>query len=124
MKLWRQWQEDQARQPFSSDLARGRPSARMGQSVPRASRSRQRGQSGAAACKAIGMHQATVSEWRKGPRRRAATKKTKRPTRVRPVEVAVGPGPVSSSLTLQFPGGARVEGLELADVVELARALR
>ena len=79
------------------------------------------GQTEAAACKAIGMHQATVSEWRGGRRPRDSTK-AKRPTRVRPVEVA--PAHVTSSLTLQFPGGARVEGLALSQVIELAKALQ
>ena len=82
------------------------------------------GSSEAAACKSIGMHQATVSEWRNGPRRRASTDTAEAATRVRPVEVAVMPGPSSRSLTLELPGGARVEGLELAQVIELARALR
>ena len=50
------------------------------------------GQTEAAACKAIGMHQATVSEWRVGRRNRTAAKMAKRPTRVRPVEVAPAHG--------------------------------
>ncbi len=83
----------------------------------------EQGQTEAAACKAIGMHQATVSEWRKGPRRRASAKKNAL-KRVRPVEVEATVEHAARSLTLQLPGGAWVEGLELAQVVELAKALR
>lgn len=84
------------------------------------------GRTEAASCKAIGMHQATVSEWRLGPRRRASVKKTKDRTqkRVLPVELEATPSMPARSLTLTLPGGAQVEGLELAHVVELAKALR
>lgn len=84
------------------------------------------GQTEAASCKAIGMHQATVNEWRSGPRRRASGKGTKGRTqkRVLPIEVEATASTPAQSLTLTLPGGAQVDGLELSHVVELAKALR
>lgn len=75
----------------------------------------------AAASKEIGMHQATITKWRNGPTRGGTKKKGHVSKRIIPVEVS----PVESNgLTLSLPGGLRVEGLVLADVVELAKALR
>lgn len=74
----------------------------------------------AAACAAVGIHQATVTEWRKGPRQRSKSKR--RRNCVRPVELAAAQS--ESGLALVLPGGARVEGLNLEQVVEVAKALR
>lgn len=77
------------------------------------------GASEAAACNELELHQATVTGWRKGPRRRG--EKEAAPSRIRRVEIAA---PTSArEVVLVLPGGARVEGLGLADVVELARSL-
>ena len=84
------------------------------------------GRSEAAACNAVGMHQATVSEWNGSRKRRASTKKKSTP-RVRAVEVVapeVTGSSSSSRLSLAFPGGARVDGLTIADVVVFAKGLR
>jgi hypothetical protein len=74
----------------------------------------------AAACNELELHQATVTGWRKGPRRRAE-KDTAAPSRIRRVEIAAPTR--ASEMVLVLPGGARVEGLGLADIVELARSL-
>ncbi len=78
----------------------------------------------AAACKAVGMHQATIAVWN-GRKKRATAKPRPKPkaTRVRAVEVVATPAK-SDSWTLVFPGGAHVDGLGLEQVVEVAKAFR
>ena len=63
---------------------------------------------------ALGIHKTTLSNW--------LTPRTKpRPKKVREVQVAeVVTGP---TLTAVFPSGLRVEGLDVATVLELAKAL-
>jgi hypothetical protein len=77
------------------------------------------GASEAAACNELGLHQATVTGWRLGPKKRRRHEKAT-PT-IRPVEIAARTN--AHALVLVLPGGARVEGLELSDIAELARSL-
>ncbi|MBL4683414.1 MAG: hypothetical protein JKY37_02400 [Nannocystaceae bacterium] len=86
------------------------------------------GRSEAAACNAVGMHQATVSEWNGGRKKRASAKKKSAP-RARVVEVvaakpAASSPPAPSPLSLLFPAGVRVDGLTIADVAAFAKAVR
>jgi len=74
-----------------------------------------------AACKDLGMHQATIAVWT-GRKKTGGAKKTAA-SRVRAVEV-VAVAPEQSRRTLVLPGGVRVDGLSLADVVEVIKALR
>lgn len=78
------------------------------------------GTSEAAACNELELHQATVTGWRKGPRHRSE-KGPAVASRIRRVEIAASTR--AREVVLVFPGGARVEGLGLADIVELARSL-
>ena len=75
----------------------------------------------AAASKEIGMHQATITKWRNGSAQSGGSSKSRQHKRIVPVEVEPA---TARELTLSLPGGSRVEGLVLADVVELAKALR
>ena len=87
---------------------------------------------------ALGLHQTTVGRYvngdsrRKGPPRvkEPTSKRARRPASLRPVTVtrasATTPASIEksdSSRTLVLGAGARVEGLSLDDVVELARRL-
>ena len=78
------------------------------------------GASEAAACNELELHQATVTGWRKGPRRRTE-KEPAVHSRIRRVEIAAPTR--AREVVLVFPGGARVEGLGIEDIVELARSL-
>ena len=77
------------------------------------------GASEATACKELGLDQSTVVQWRSG--RRTQKRRSGRGDIVRPVEVAA---PRTGQLVLVLPGDARVEGLSLEQVVQLAKALR
>ena len=65
----------------------------------------------------VGIHQATITGWR-GGKKQDPKKATKR---VRPVEVVE---PAKKSGPVLVLGGARVEGLTLADVLVLVKGLR
>ena len=69
----------------------------------------------------LGIHQATISDWRGRKKRR--TKKSKpKSSRVRSVEVVASPK--RGGLVLVFGTGTRVEGVTVEDVVALAKELR
>lgn len=68
----------------------------------------------------VEIHQATITDWR-GGKKRTATKATKATKRIRPVEVVE---PAKKSGPVLVLGGARVEGLTLADVLVLVKGLR
>jgi hypothetical protein len=77
------------------------------------------GASEAAACNELELHQATVSGWRNGPKPRRSSAPAR--SSIRPVELAE---PAKTrSIVVVLAGGARVEGLELSDIAELARSL-
>ena len=61
----------------------------------------------------------TVTGWRKGPKRKAKSGRSR--GSIRPVELAVSVD--SRTLVLVLPGGARVEGLDVSAIAELARSL-
>ena len=65
----------------------------------------------------VGIHQATITDWR-GGKKRNAKKATKR---VRPIELVE---PAKKSGPVLFLGTARVEGLTLADVLVLVKGLQ
>jgi hypothetical protein len=77
------------------------------------------GTSESAACQELELHQATVTGWRRGPKRKNDNGRSR--GSIRPVEVAASVK--SRALVLVLPGGARVEGLDVSDVAELARSL-
>lgn len=77
------------------------------------------GASEAAACQELELHQATVTGWRKGPKRKAKSGRSR--GSIRPVDFAVSVD--SRTLVLVLPGGARVEGLDVSAIAELARSL-
>lgn len=64
--------------------------------------------------RALGLHDSTLGYWELG---------RNRPRRVRPVELAA-PAAASRHFTLTLPSGARVDGLEIEDVITLARSAR
>lgn len=83
------------------------------------------GRTESSACEALGIHQATVANWRRGRKRRAAPKPKLEPaTRVRPIEVASVEQSRLGALALHLPGDARVEGLTVEDLVRLIEGLR
>lgn len=79
-----------------------------------------KGMKSSSACEALGIHQGTVSDWRKGGRERRSTPKKR--GRVKPVEIATPS--MASELVMVLPGGARVEGLNVDQLIELTRALQ
>lgn len=68
---------------------------------------------------ALGVHVATLGRWLEADADETAPQKS----RFHPVAVAEpSPPPTSSTLSVTLPSGLRVEGLELAEVIELAKA--
>lgn len=72
------------------------------------------------ACEALGIHQGTVADWKRGGRRMRSTSKKR--SRVVPVEVAATSP--AAELTMVLPGGIRVEGLKVDQLIELTKALQ
>jgi len=68
----------------------------------------------------LGIHQATITDWRGGKKRRR-TKTTKATKRVRPVEL-VAPAK-AETMVLVLGASARVEGLTIDHVVALVKGL-
>ncbi len=68
--------------------------------------------------KALDVHKTTLRAWLHGPKARKSS------PAMRPVKIAAEPVRVrKAELVAVLPSGVRLEGLELRDAIELARAL-
>lgn len=76
------------------------------------------GKTESAVSRELGLFQGTVSDWRTG----GVRTKPRKQTTVRPVELARNEK--APALTLVLGDEARVEGLSLAQVIEVVKALR
>lgn len=81
---------------------------------------KEKGQTLSALADALGLHKTTLRAWLEGPgSRRVRSVAVKSETKPRPATPAV-----HGRLVAVLPSGVRVEGLAIADVIELAGALR
>jgi transposase-like protein len=84
------------------------------------------GTTAAAACRELGIHKATLVGWMKATGRRKkgpASKRRQSSPAARMRAVQLTESKHDSALVVLLPGGARVEGLSIAQLGELAKAL-
>ena len=114
------------RLPASSDGRRRYPQEVRKLVMAHVKHRKAEGSSAAAACREVGVHKATIIGWErdgKSRRRKKAPSKRKKPVPAVPVRAVQVTEAPSGWPVVVLPGGARVEGLSISQLAELARAL-